>query len=383
MKWKKIVAALLGAAVMTTCFAGCGGSQSASKDSSGSGSDDNKLVIYCPHPLSFINPLVEEFEKESGIKVEVVAAGTGELLKRVESEKANPLGDIFWGGSLSTMKPKADLFEPYKSVNEDHIQAAFKNTEGSMTRFTDIPSVIMVNTDLIGDIKVEGYEDLLNPALKGKIAMADPSKSSSAYEHLINMLSAMGNGNPDNGWDYVTKFCKNLDGKLLSGSSAVYKGVADGEYVVGCTFEEGGAKYVSPRDHIDLGHAHLDDQCSGRSCEQATCRGCGNKRAVLAAMVRRSVLGQEHSCAGVLASSAKALDAAQCKQQQRRGDTNGLERRQAADKERCSGHAENRDGQRPLPALFVAHGAPERSAKRTENERESEDCESHKGGVHG
>ena len=257
MKLKKVIATLLGAAMLTVSIAGCGGgskqaSTSGSAGSAGSGSDENTLVVYCPHPLSFINPLVEEFEKESGIKVEVVAAGTGELLKRVESEKANPLGDIFWGGSLSTMKPKAALFEPYKSVNEDHIQPAFKNTEGSMTRFTDIPSVIMINTDLIGDTKVEGYEDLLNPALKGKIAMADPSKSSSAYEHLINMLYAMGNGNPDNGWDYVTKFCKNLDGKLLSGSSAVYKGVADGEYVVGCTFEEGGAKYVADGAPVKL-----------------------------------------------------------------------------------------------------------------------------------
>lgn len=252
MKLKKIIATLLGAAMLTTCFAGCGGDKQAAKGSAGSGDDENKIVIYCPHPLSFINPLVEEFEKESGVKVEVVAAGTGELLKRVESEKANPLADIFWGGSLSTMKPKADLFEQYKSVNEDHIQQAFKNEEGSITRFTDIPSVIMVNTDLIGDIKVEGYEDLLNPALKGKIAMADPSKSSSSYEHLINMLYAMGKGNPDNGWDYVRKFCANLDGKLLSGSSAVYKGVADGEYAVGCTFEEGGAKYVADGAHVKL-----------------------------------------------------------------------------------------------------------------------------------
>ena len=215
MKLKKVLATLLSAALLTTCFAGCGGSKDASSGNASAGDDENKLVIYCPHPLSFINPLVEEFEKESGIKVEVVAAGTGELLKRVESEKANPLADIFWGGSLSTMKPKANLFEPYKSANEEHVQDAFKNTEGSITRFTDIPSVIMVNTDLIGDIKVEGYEDLLNPALKGKIAMADPSKSSSSYEHLINMLYAMGNGDPDKGWDYVEKFCRNLDGKRL------------------------------------------------------------------------------------------------------------------------------------------------------------------------
>ena len=58
------------------------------------------------------------------------------------------------------------------------------------------------------------------------------------------MLYAMGNGNPEKGWDYIRKFCANLDGKLLSGSSAVYKGVADGEYTVGLTFEEGGVNYV-------------------------------------------------------------------------------------------------------------------------------------------
>ncbi|MBP3781098.1 MAG: extracellular solute-binding protein [Selenomonas sp.] len=251
MKLKKIIAGLLGAAMLTTCFAGCGGGGEKAADKA-AGSDENKLVIYCPHPLSFINPLVEEFEKESGVKVEVVAAGTGELLKRVESEKSNPLADIFWGGSLGTMKPKAALFEEYRSANEDHVQEAFKNVEGSITRFTDIPSVIMVNTNLIGDVKVEGYEDLLNPALKGKIAFADPSKSSSSYEHIINMLYAMGKGDPDKGWDYVEKLAKNLDGKLLSGSSAVYKGVADGEYAVGLTFEEGGAKYVADGAPVKL-----------------------------------------------------------------------------------------------------------------------------------
>ncbi len=249
MNWKKAALAVGLAALMATGLTGCGGNKEAAQKEAGG---EDTLVVYCPHPLTFIQPLVDEFEKESGVKVDVVAAGTGELLKRVESEKQNPLGDVFWGGSISTMKPKADLFENYQSVNEDHMQAPFKNTEGFITRFTDIPSVIMINTDLIGDIKVEGYEDLLNPALKGKIAYADPSKSSSSYEHLINMLYAMGNGDPEQGWDYVTKLSKNLDGKLLSGSSAVYKGVADGEYTVGLTFEEGGAKYVADGAPVKL-----------------------------------------------------------------------------------------------------------------------------------
>lgn len=238
MKLKKIATAFLIAALLIVGLVGCG--KQTSNDANA-----GRLVIYCSHPVPFSNPLIESFEKKSGIKVEIISAGTGELLKRVEAERIDPFADIFWGGTISTMKPKITLFEEYHSKNEDHIQAAFKNKEGTITRFTDIPSILMVNTDHIGDIPIEGYKDLLNPALKGKIAFADPAKSSSAYEHLINMLYAMGEGNPEKGWDYVEQFTKNLDGKLLSSSSAVYKGVADGEYIVGCTFEEGGAKYVA------------------------------------------------------------------------------------------------------------------------------------------
>ncbi|HJH55759.1 ABC transporter substrate-binding protein [Brachyspira hyodysenteriae] len=216
-------------------------------------SNDNSLVIYCPHPLDFINPLIDDFKaKNPGINVDVIAAGTGELIKRVESEKNNPLGDILWGGSLNLIRNKIELFENYTSTNEENIAEAYKNTEGALTRFTTMPSVIMVNTNLAGNIKIEGYEDLLNPELKGKIAAADPSASSSAFEHLVNMLYAMGKGDPEKGWDYVSKLCANLDGKLLSGSSAVYKGVADGEYTVGLTFEEGGANYVSSGSPVKL-----------------------------------------------------------------------------------------------------------------------------------
>ncbi len=263
---KKLISVLL-ILVLTLSLAACGqqsvvtpdkstppeNSESATPEPSKSTEPASKqLVVYCPHPLEFIDPIVAEYEAQTGITVEVVAAGTGELLKRIEAEKDNPLGDILWGGSQSTLQPKLDLFEEYRSINEADIFDDCKNTDGRMTRFTNIPSVLMVNTNLIGDIKVEGYEDLLNPALKGKIAHADPSKSSSSFEHLINMLYAMGGGDPEKGWDYVEKLCENLDGKLLSGSSAVYKGVADGEYTVGLTFEEGGAKYVADGAPVKL-----------------------------------------------------------------------------------------------------------------------------------
>ncbi|CAH1193163.1 hypothetical protein PAECIP111891_00499 [Paenibacillus allorhizoplanae] len=196
------------------------------------------LVVYTSAAADVMNVVIPEFESKTGIKVEVVTAGTGELLKRIEAEKEKPLGDVEWGGTISVISPKQQLFEPYKSENEKSIIDSAKNAEGSITRNNVIPMVIMVNKKLIGDIKIEGYEDLLNPKLKGKIAFPDPSKSSTGLTHIANILQTIGAGNESNGWDYMKKLTKNLDGKLIASSAAVPKGVSDGEYVVGITHEE-------------------------------------------------------------------------------------------------------------------------------------------------
>lgn len=203
-----------------------------------------ELVVYSPHPLEFINPIVAEFEERTGIGVEVYTGGTGKLLRMIE-EGEEPECDVLWGGSLSSAMPKGDLFEPYISENESMVQEDFKNREGNMPRFTDLPSILMVNTNLAGEIVIEGYKDLLKPELKGTIAMCDPSVSSSAYEHVINMLYAMGEGEPEAGWGYVEDFCRNLDGTLLKSSQEVYQGVAEGRFTVGLTFEEGATHYIA------------------------------------------------------------------------------------------------------------------------------------------
>ncbi|MGM9988548.1 MAG: ABC transporter substrate-binding protein [Bacillaceae bacterium] len=246
-KGKALSLALVMGLTLSGVLAGC------SNDKAEKTSKESKeLVVYSPNPIEFNEPLIKEFEDETGIKVEVISAGAGELLKRIESEGSNPLGDIMWGGSLSSLDSYKKHFEKYQSANEKDVADAYKNEDGYITRFSLVPSVIMVNKNLIGDVKVEGFEDLLNKKLKGKIAFADPSKSSSSFEQVINQLYAMGNGDPEKGWSYEEKLIKNLDQKLLSGSSAVYKGVADGEYTVGLTFEEPVVNYIKDGAPVEL-----------------------------------------------------------------------------------------------------------------------------------
>ena len=213
----------------------------------------NNLVIYTPATRFFIDRLVKDFKEQNpDINVEIIIAGTAEIIKRIDAEKNDPLGDIFFAANENILKYNSNLFEEYVSTNADNIYDDYRSKEKYITGFMLSPSVIIVNTNLIKDIKIEGYNDLLNPALKGQIAFNDPTTSSSSFEQLVNMLYVMGNGNPENGWDYVAKLYTNLDGKLLSSSSAVYKGVADSEYAVGLTYESAAVNYINTGSPISI-----------------------------------------------------------------------------------------------------------------------------------
>ncbi|QTQ14298.1 extracellular solute-binding protein [Treponema parvum] len=216
------------------------------------GDDSNTLIVASPHPLVLIVPVIENFENETGIAVELVQGGTKEILKNLQMHPDSSPYDVLWGGSYASVLPASSLFDSYTSANEAYIRSEYKNVEGMLNRFSDVPSVLMINKKRLGGVAVSGYGDLLNPKLKGAIAFGNPETSSSAWEHLINMLYAAGKGNPDDGWDYVKMLCKNLDGNLLGSSSAVYNGVADGRFAVGLTFEEGGANFAEKDGNIAL-----------------------------------------------------------------------------------------------------------------------------------
>jgi len=218
-------------------------------------SADKTLTVYTPDSEQLVNTVIPNFERETGIKVNVITAGTGELEKRVTSEKDNPLGDVFWGADPTMLAPLTDMFQKYVSPEDKNMESIHRNKTGYFSPVLADGTVILVNTDVIGNIKVEGFADLLNPALKGKIAFCDPTNSSSAFQQLINMLYDMGKNhdpNSNQAWAYVDKFLKNLDGKIASSSGTVHKSVADGEYPVGLSWEDPCVTYVKNGAHVKV-----------------------------------------------------------------------------------------------------------------------------------
>lgn len=207
--------------------------------------ESKTLTVYSPHQNDIIDPIVKEFQDRTGIKVDIVTGGTGDLLNRVQAEASNPGGDVFWGGGAESLEAFKDSFEAYKTSEDANIPADFKSPENIWTGFSALPMVIMYNKDMVTDEEApKSWGDLLDPKWQGKIAFTDPSKSGSSYTQLVTMLTAY-EGDGSEGWGFVEDFVTNLDGTILSGSSMVPKGVADGEFPVGITLEEAAYRFVA------------------------------------------------------------------------------------------------------------------------------------------
>lgn len=239
----------------------------------------DSLTIYTTVSDATVETIVGEFEAQTGIKVELVTGGVGELLKRVESEKDNPLGDLIWGAALSSIQAyDPGLFTPYISANNDSIYPQYQIADGVYTVYGVAMRCLLVNTNLADGLEITGYQSLLQDGLKGKISMVDPSASSSGFGQLSNMLFDMGKDNDpesDEAWDFVTEFCKALDGKLLNSSSAVWKGVCDGEYTVGLTYEEVALQAV--KDGYPVKIVYCEEGAFGEATTAAIIKGAKNQ----------------------------------------------------------------------------------------------------------
>lgn len=246
---KKFIVTVLATAMALSLFAR-GTSDGASRSGSG-----QVMTLYSTESDELINLIVPGFQEETGIRVDIVTGGTGEILKRLDSESNDPMADVLLGSSYLMAKSNEKLFEPYVSPNEEYVLDGFKSN-GAINQYKMGTSVILVNKDLVGNIPVRGYRDLLNPALKGRIATADAAASSSAFDHLTNIMadfSPAGQYESPAAWDYVQKLLNNISGNVLQSSSAVHRGVVGGEYAVGLTYEDPACSYVKEgADNVEV-----------------------------------------------------------------------------------------------------------------------------------
>ncbi|MCP8937969.1 ABC transporter substrate-binding protein [Alsobacter sp. SYSU M60028] len=208
---------------------------------SGPAAAQGQLTVYCGVQEEWCRPMVDAFEKQTGIKVSMTRKSSGEIYAQVKAESANPKGDVWWGGTGDPHMQAAEegLTEEYKSPKLSELNDwAVRQWEQSKGRAVGIYSGALgygVNTKMLaqkGIPELKCWADLLNPKLKDEVQVADPNSSGTAYTMLATIVQIMGE---DKGFDYLKALHKNVNQYTKSGAAPA-KAASLGETTVGIAF---------------------------------------------------------------------------------------------------------------------------------------------------
>ncbi len=199
-----------------------------------------EVVLYSSNPSELIDMVSKGFEEKAGIKVSVVRLGTGEAMKRIAAEKEKPLCDVFWSGDVAVLENAKENFQAYQSPEAAGLPAGYIEKDARWTASNAHVMIIMVNKALVKEADLpKTWNDLFAPQWKGKVVMANPEKSGSAYAQAYGIYKLYG-------MDGIQKLIGNA--KILDSSSLIYKGVAAGEYPLGVTMEYAAHRYIEGGD---------------------------------------------------------------------------------------------------------------------------------------
>ena len=179
------------------------------------------LNAYSIWPENWARPMFEEFEKATGIHVNFIRFSSGEALARVIAEKNNPRVDVLFGGPVETHIAgiKEGVFEPYKPPAFNALATRFKNPDGYWVGIADDPLVFMSSRKFLKEHNLKppaSWYDLLDPAYKGMIQMADARTSGTAVTRIFSIIQVF-DRNEDKAFDYMKKLRRNVQVYTKSG----------------------------------------------------------------------------------------------------------------------------------------------------------------------
>src|SRR3984957_10680459 len=109
------------------------------------------VVVYVSHDQVFSEPILKDFEKETGVSVRAIydpeeTKSTG-AMNRLIAEKNNPQADVYWANEpiRAEVLRQQGIAAPYISANSEGIPAAFKDADGYWTGFAARARVLLAN----------------------------------------------------------------------------------------------------------------------------------------------------------------------------------------------------------------------------------------------
>ena len=188
----------------------------------------DELTIFTSRQPQLIEPIVEKFSLETGIKVNFLSGNAQELMERIDVEGDNSPADIFMTVDAGVLWQAAerDIFSSTNSkILDENIPSYLRDPENKWFGLSKRARTIVYSNDQFNDNDFSTYEDLADPKWKGKLCLRTSKK---VYNRslMASMIDAYGF---EKAKEVVTGWISNLATEVFSNDTNALKAVSSGQ----------------------------------------------------------------------------------------------------------------------------------------------------------
>ena len=208
---KRVVLVAMAAMMAMSALSGCVTKEGEESQTSANtqAEEENVLNVYTALEDEQVSDYLEEFKEQNpDVTVNVTRESTGVITSRLLAEKDNPVADVVWGLSATSLLvlKQEGMLEPYAPEGVDRILPQFKDTDEtpSWVGIDAWETAWIVNKEVLKSHGIDtiptSYEDLLDPKYEGLIAMSNPASSGTGLLTVNGILTLYGE---EEGWKYL------------------------------------------------------------------------------------------------------------------------------------------------------------------------------------
>lgn len=208
---------------------------------------EGTVNVLCSPDLAWCEALGPAFTEATGYGLEQIRMGSNESLARLRAEAANPIYDVWFGGTGDPhlVAVREGITEMYIPTVWDDIIPSLK----SVINEEYIPLYagalgFSINEGVLEEAGVEiptSWADLTDPAYKGLIAMPDPNSSGTAYTIIATLVQIFGE---DEAFELLEGIHQNI-AQYTSSGSAPGQLAGRGEVGIAVQFMHDGVKFAN------------------------------------------------------------------------------------------------------------------------------------------
>ena len=148
-----------------------------------------KITIYSGRSEELIGPIIEQFVKATGIKVDVRYGSTSEMAATILEEGKNSPADIFYAQDPGGLGAVEHLFTQISDSILDQVEPRFRSSQGKWVGISGRARVIVYNTENLSESDLpDDIWDFTDPEWKGRIGWAPTNASFQAMVTAMRVL---------------------------------------------------------------------------------------------------------------------------------------------------------------------------------------------------